>query len=151
MLDCLSLFFTQPALTIFSKFPDFLPISGSIIDIMADLYLGVKFCSSQILHFLSCFCVYFTLHFFFSAQSSTFLSLTFLKHYFICTHVNLNSFSSIFPSKFTSSLSIFTFLTFVLHCQYYFIFNWVTLFSCFLFPSFLDPPIIWHKHITPHT
>ena len=85
----------------------------SIIDIMADVSLGVKFCSSQILHFLPCFlfisfCISFLLYF-----SSLFSSLLFLKDSFTCFHIGLNSLFNIYPSNSTSSPSNYTLLPFI--------------------------------------
>ena len=86
MLHCLSLFLTQSSLTTFSKLSDFLPSSGfnicSIIDIMADVFLGIKFCSSHILYFLSCL-LYISLYLsFFLDCLSCFYAVSFLKHFF---------------------------------------------------------------------
>ena len=109
----------------------------SINDKMVDAFLGVKFCSSHILHFLGSF-LYISLC---SSSllycSSLFLSLPFMKHSFACVYVNMHSFSSIFSSTFISFLSNFI----VLPCYFLFL---------FLFPSVLDSPIIWHRHLTHH-
>ena len=80
---------------------------------MTYFFLGIKFCSSHILHFLSCFfyisiCITFLLYY-----SSLFTSLTVLKHSFTCFHIRLNSLSNIFNSNFKSSPSNYTVLLFV--------------------------------------
>ena len=85
----------------------------SITNIMVDVFLGVKFCTSYILHFLSRFlyillCISFLLH-----RSSLFISLLFLNHSITCFHVGLNSLSSIFPSNLISSPSNCAVLSFV--------------------------------------
>ena len=82
-------------------------------DILADVFLGVKFCSSHILHFLSCF-LYISLWIsFFLFCSILFSTLLFLKHFFTCFHIGLNSLSNIFPSNFISSPSNCIVLPFV--------------------------------------
>ena len=107
----------------------------SIIDLMVDVLLGVKFCSSHILHFLCCFlyisfCISFLLY-----CSSLFFWLPFLKNFFTCVHVSLNSFSSVFLLISYLLLPILLFYL-LLHWKYYFILNWVT-----QFPSSLEAVI----------
>ena len=139
MLHCLLLFFKQPVMTIFSKTPDIPPSSGFnhllYHWLMVDVLLGVKFCSSHILHFLCCFlyisfCISFLLY-----CSSLFFWLPFLKNFFTCVHVSLNSFSSVFLLISYLLLPILLFYL-LLHWKYYFILNWVT-----HFPSSLEAVI----------
>ena len=70
--------------TIFSKsltfFQALVSIIYSIIDIMSDAFLGVKSCSSHILHFLSCFLYLSFWISFLLYWSSHFSSLPFLKY-----------------------------------------------------------------------
>ena len=121
----------------------------SNVDIMPDVFLGVKFYSSHILHFFFCFFVYFTLHFlFFLYCLSLFSSTLFLKHFYTCFHIVWILCPIFFVLISYLSLKLYL-VTFCLHCQYHFIHNW--LFPCFLFPSFFDPPIIEDKHVTPYT
>ena len=109
-----------------TSFQSLFSIICFVMNIRADVFMSIKFCPSHILHFCSCF-LYIS-H-----------CISFLLYY-----------SSLFSSLPWFSSLVWILYPVCLHRKYYFVLNQVTLFSGFLLPSFLNPPIIWYKHNTLH-
>ena len=126
MLHCLSLFLKQSALfsaNSLTSFQTLVSIICSNIYIMADVFLGNKFCYSHTLHFLCCFLyILLCICFFLNCSGLFFLTIFFEAFFYLfpyCFELSVQYFFFYFHF-FSFKLYCFTFC---LHCQYYSILN----------------------------